>query len=184
MGFISKLTQLYKKLARSAAIVLAAVLFAGGCHQFRVDSYPEGARIIVDGQDTGEVTPRVFSPRHFSTGMHKVTVEKQGYYTLTTPQIFLINVSAADIIFSLAPPILLKNIFHNHWKNERGKIRIFHLKENEGAVEAAQPPEVPQPAVKEGPIPARLKQLDRLRSQGLITEDEYAAKRKAILDTI
>jgi len=81
----SRFTQIYRKFAWSG-IVLCSALFVSGCHQFRVDSYPEGAKIIVDGQDTGEITPRTFSPRHFSLGTHSLTVEKQGFKSVTPPR--------------------------------------------------------------------------------------------------
>ena len=176
-------TSISKTFAWSG-IVLGTLLFASGCHQFRVDSYPDGAKIIVDGQDTSEVTPKVFSPRHFSTGMHRLTVEKHGYSTVTPPQLFWVEISVVDVIFSWVPPILLKNALHNHWKNKHGRIQPFYLKEGESVGVVPISREESKPTGTEGTIPAKLKQLNLLKEQGLITEDEYAVKRKAILDSI
>lgn len=51
-------------------------------------------------------------------------------------------------------------------------------------VEAAQPREPTRNAKSKGSIEARLRQLDGLHAKGLVTDDEYAAKRRAILEDL
>lgn len=53
-----------------------------------------------------------------------------------------------------------------------------------GAVSLAAPPSPVSGAAPAASVADRLRQLDDLRQQGLITDDEYQARRKAILEGV
>ena len=62
-----------------AVMLLLCFSLATGCSSILVESYPPGAKIIIDGVATGERTPSRYSVRQFDTGYPTVSVEKDGY---------------------------------------------------------------------------------------------------------
>ena len=106
-----------KKGFKAIVVLLLIVCIMSGCSTVGVYSYPSGARILVNEQDTGKVTPASLKARHLRPGRSYVTVEKEGYESLTNRQPVDVRVSVGNIIFSvLWPPVLFKNLFGNLWK--------------------------------------------------------------------
>jgi hypothetical protein len=62
----------------------------------------------------------------------------------------------------------------------------FLLQENEEISQEPQKPVVtpPPPAAKPNTLSERLRQLKRLRDEGLISEEEYIRKREALIDSL
>ena len=52
------------------------------------------------------------------------------------------------------------------------------------AIPPPPPPPPPGTALTDGEVRDRLKRLERLQAEGLLTDDEYAAKRRDVLDGI
>jgi len=101
----------------------------------------------------------------------------------TQQQKFKIGISAGDIVWSVFIPfVLFKNIIHDHWKDVKANIRPFELMRD---LPQANLPQIEE-KLSDGQdtISARLKQLDALRNQNLITEEEYKAKRQSLLDKL
>lgn len=72
--------------AGAGALLLAALLLAAGCGReaptfepgrLTVESAPAGAAILIDGQDTGEITPHTFAP--LDAGLYQVSVVLDGW---------------------------------------------------------------------------------------------------------
>lgn len=102
--------------ANRLIIVGIVLLLATGCQSVNVLSNPPFATILIDGVATDEKTPYKYSLWNFETGYHKITVQKDGYKSMQ-PQEFRVKFSAAKILFSWWPPLLLKNIFSDDWKS-------------------------------------------------------------------
>lgn len=174
-----------KPRTAAAALAMFCCLLGVGCQSIPVTSNPAGAHIVIDGHDTGNRTPFKYSPRNFTAGYHTVTVEKDGYSTITPPQELRIRVSGKQIALSIIPPFCVpfffKNLFHNHWKTAVDRLDTFQLREGSGlsrVTEAA-------PAKKEkDSIQARLQQLEQLKNSGQVSEEEYQQKRHALLDEL
>jgi hypothetical protein len=63
------------------AVLAVAVVLAGlsGCAaNFKITSNPPGARVLIDGKDTGQKTPALIHPRALD-GEHTVAVTAEGY---------------------------------------------------------------------------------------------------------
>jgi len=78
-------------IAATVVLVVAAVYFlvikksstTAENTKIEVNSEPDAARIILDGQDTGKLTNNTFS--HVTPGQHSVKLSKTGYEDFVTP---------------------------------------------------------------------------------------------------
>ena len=57
-------------------------------------------------------------------------VEKEGYKK-TASMGFKIGISVGDIVWSVLPPVFLKNLFHTRWKDVSSDLMPFELIETE-----------------------------------------------------
>lgn len=103
-------------------MAVACALATGCATPLTIRSFPEGARILDNGRDTGRVTPAQISVRELKVGGHLIAVEKEGYQSLVKPQFFHVKVSVRSIISSviLAPVYLPVNLFGDSWKDIEG----------------------------------------------------------------
>jgi len=152
----------------------------------------------MDGADTGKVTPAEFRIGDLGVGIHTVTVQKEGYHMVTPPQALRIKVDVSEIFASviLFPVALPWNAFDNKWKAAVPSSLVFRglsFKMEQGAPRSkpapqakneAKPEAQPPSAPAKGDIADRLRRLDQLRKDGLITEDEYKQRRQSMLDQI
>jgi hypothetical protein len=91
-------------------VIVLAALSAACAHSLRVTSAPPGAHVLLDGKDTGEVTPYALTPRAIGSGEHTVAVERDG--RRCDPQRVTTHGSVRTVIVSLIfPPALLVHIF-------------------------------------------------------------------------
>jgi len=101
---------------RRALLLLLAlcVVSVGGCAKLQVFTSPPGAKIFVNGNDTGLVTPQVFKPddlaRYGGRAPYKIEADHPGY--VRSPAQFVSRqVSVAQIFWSIVfPPLLLINV--------------------------------------------------------------------------
>jgi hypothetical protein len=174
----------HNKVAATVAVLCG--LLGAGCRTIHIESNPPGAKIVINGFDTGKTTPFVYKLKHFPTGDYKFAVEKEGYSTVTPPQDRRIRVSSMEILLSFIwPPSLLKNLFHTRWKQvwPRGPL-TFQLQEGAGQSVPIRDENAAPSETGRDSIPARLDLLTKLKDQGRISEDEYKQKRKALLDEL
>jgi len=179
---------------RTAAILVAATflfsscatLFSGTHQRITVDSSPPGATVIMDGQDRG-VTPVTFKAKRDATtatvGKKAIRLEKDGYqtegYYLSTHMNGLILLNFVNLFFwaiDAASGAAVNYDRHSH----------FHL--------IPEQEQLIVPAVKPTPFPAReiddpdtikfnkLRELKKLLDEGVLTQEEYEAEKKKILE--
>lgn len=113
---------------KTTVVLLLAMFVIAGCSSIGVYSDPSGAKIFINDTDTGKVTPASLKTRHLCKGRSYITVEKEGYETLTKRQPVDVKVSVGNVILSIWPPVLIKNLLGDLWKgivSPRGR----HLKE-------------------------------------------------------
>jgi hypothetical protein len=105
-----------------AALLTAVALFlAAGCTSVGIDSIPQGAKVLVDGHWNGAVTPVNVPVRDLTRGTHTVTVEKEGYKTISPPPQVTISTDGRWVLMTCIPPagpllILPAELCGNLWK--------------------------------------------------------------------
>jgi len=183
-----------------SALVLMMLLVTS-CSTVVVDSSPPRAKVLIDGEETGMLTPTGLRVRGLRSGHRSIELQKEGY--ASSYQTVSVRVSAGKILMSWFPPMLLKFGIGDCWKIAGpGRIRLI-LKPNAPPQNTAQSnrqespvssPKTP-PAEKKYAQPdsltsqtdvtlAKLKKLAELRDDNLLTEDEYTQKRQAIIDNL
>ena len=101
--------------AMIAALIVMAFI-GTGCHSLPVSSYPPGARVFMNGKDTGLTTPTAIRVRHLPVGQNVITVAKEGYFSVPSRQEVKVEISKGNIAFSWWPPVLIKNLCGDKWK--------------------------------------------------------------------
>ena len=87
------------------AVLMAAALFLSvGCTTVGVDSMPQGANVLVDGQWDGAITPAKLPVRDLPRGTHTITVEKEGYKMISAPPQVTISTDGKSILMTCVPP--------------------------------------------------------------------------------
>jgi hypothetical protein len=147
------------------SVLLSALLVLCGCTGLQVKSNPAGAQVIMDGTNTGKVTPAKLLLRDLPRGEHTVTVQKEGYDTVTPPCRLevktrpgsIVNVIVASLIITpvLAVGITLcddqfKGVYVNGDFQPRELKQPFELVPSKVSVPAA-PSVSTQPASQEAP---------------------------------
>lgn len=104
--------------------LLCVVLISGCASVLRVTSTPPGARVYVDGADTGEVTPTKLNSWEVGGGEHQISVDG------APPQAARTKVSARAIIGSvLIWPLVLPNIVRGFRDVEPAELHFDRAKE-------------------------------------------------------
>ena len=168
-------------LTVARTLALAATILASGCMSIPVDSSPQGARLILDGVDTGKTTPTKLLVRDLPNGTHTVTVRKQGYRTVTPPQTLQIRVSVGAIVGSaiLPFPVAICEAIDPHWKKPvPRRLEHFLMEEGEELAPATEPDD------QASTLTERLERLKYLQEQGVLTEEEHRSKRQSIIDEL
>ena len=98
-----------------------ALFLAAGCTTVGIDSMPQGAKVLVDGQWNGAVTPAKVPVRDLPRGTHTITVEKEGYKMVSAPPQVTISTDGKWILMTCIPPagpvgILPAELCGNLWK--------------------------------------------------------------------
>ncbi len=95
-------------------IVVLMTILITSCSTVLVDSSPSGAKVLIDGQDTGKLTPAGLRVRDLHSGYRSIELQKEGY--VSSCQTLTVHVSAGKIFTSLFPPLLLKFGMGDCWK--------------------------------------------------------------------
>src|SRR5262245_24720725 len=136
--------------ALAAALTLA---LGAGCSSVAVTSVPAGARVLIDGKDTGEVTPTTLGPELFS-GMHSVSVAHDGYATPSAKAAtkrFGVGRLISSIL--LPVPFLIVNLARGFYSMEPDNLEFALTPSTGAAVAAAAPAAAPTPASAPPPAP-------------------------------
>ena len=99
-----------------SAMLLTGICILSGCSKIAVYSDPAGARVLLNGVDTGRTTPTSIRVRNLPVGRSYISVEKEGYHSLTKKQAVDVRISIGNIVWSWFPPLLIKNLVDNRWK--------------------------------------------------------------------
>lgn len=107
-------------------LIATAAIFMGGCSTIDIYSSPPGAMVIMNGNPTSYVTPAKVKYGDLEVGDYEFAVEMEGYKTFTPPQKTNVRLSKTEIIFSIFPWVLIKNLLGNHWK-DYDSVQTFNL---------------------------------------------------------
>jgi len=157
-----------------------------------VNSDPIGATVLLDGRNTGKTTPADLLIRDIPLGMHTITIAKEGYLPTTPPWDIKVRVNPGQILCSilLAPICVPKNLIDNLWKEAEdvsgsdveNDPPYFNMEKIEVSTVSADQAK-PKSALNSS-VAQRLNELDQLKKDGIISDEEYKSKRKAILDSL
>jgi hypothetical protein len=92
-------------------LAVLAITSVGGCSAalLTVNSTPPGARVLIDGRDTGKETPALFLNDEIERGEHEIRVE--GHGVSRQSKSFDVRLRKGRLVASiLIPPLLLLNI--------------------------------------------------------------------------
>jgi hypothetical protein len=183
-----------KKIVCSTVVVVSAALVLAGCcsiihgtsQEIGVSSSPTGARVLVNGSQMG-TTPATLNLKR--NGSHRIRLELDGYqpYEMTLTKsvsgwvwgnivfggLIGLAVDAIDgAIYKLSPEQVSAQLLEG--KGDTLQVRMIEGK--------------PEKAEKIGQMektPAeKLKELKELKDQGILTDEEYEAKRQALVDQL
>ncbi len=182
-----------KIIAGGVTMTMLGILIAGCCsiihgtnHEIGVSSSPSRAKIVVNGQQMG-FTPMTLDLKR--KGSHKITIEMEGYqpYEMTLTKgvsgwvwgnvLFggLIGLAVDAIngaIYNLKPDMIQAQLL----SAEVGTLGIDTVKNTPKDAEII--------GQLEKTTPEKLKELKELKDQDILTEEEYEAKRKALVDQL
>lgn len=155
-----------------ALLLLMASCLATGCSSIRVNSNPSGAHVLMNGVDTGRLTPTSIRVRDLHMGRSTISVEQEGYLSVPAKQEIEVGVSVGDIVVSvIVPPVLIGNLFGNFWKGidypESERLEEFQLRSTSAApavATAVQHPAAPAAV----PDPAKRKPVTNADVVGMI----------------
>lgn len=164
-------------MSHRLAIPLVSLLFAGGCSSNLTQGTPEtiavqstpAATVVVMGQELGTtpmtvpvkaVFPSSYPPEQEAL-YGRITLKKDG---------------CADYVTTVSGKVLSRGI--------KAELDCGVVKAPAATpIQAAEPPS-PAPAAPSHSPSQRLRQLDEVYKQGLISDDEYRQLRQRILDSL
>ena len=92
--------------ALSLGTVAVLLGLASGCRSLPVYSQPSGARVMVNGVDSGKVTPCYLKVRNLPGGINVITVDKEGFDSGGKECYIAIKTHTPAIVWSiLVPPL-------------------------------------------------------------------------------
>ena len=182
-----------KVVYSTVALVSAAVILAGCCsiihgtsQEVGVSSSPTGAKVVVNGSQMA-TTPATLNLKR--NGSHRIRLELDGYqpYEMTLTK----SVSGwvwGNIVFGGLIGLAVDAIDGAIYKLAPEQVSAQLLKGEGDTLQVKMIEGKPENAEKIGQMertPAeKLMELKELKDQGLLTEDEYEAKRKALVDQL
>lgn len=159
----------------SAVFMAAVILFAGCASSTMINSVPSGAKVYINGESVG-TTPYLYSDTKVVGSVVNVDLVKDGYETLYTSFTRTEQVNAGAIVGGLF--LLFPFLWTMEYKPTRNYELVPLRPVNQSLnTEAAGPVQV-KPATE------RLKELKQLLDDKLITEKEYEARKKVILEEL
>lgn len=106
-------------------VLVALTVTLGACAaNLSVTSQPPGARVLIDGKDSGQVTPATIAGKQLR-GEHKVGVALDGYAT-PDEQSARAGVAISNIVWSvlLPVPVLFVNIVRGYANAEPNELHF------------------------------------------------------------
>ena len=74
------------RIGKGIIAVLSCFFLTSCLSSIDVRSHPPGAKVLINGVDSGKKTPAKFNVRSLRNGTYTFNVEKEGYNVLTEPQ--------------------------------------------------------------------------------------------------
>jgi hypothetical protein len=119
-----------KTMKNCLSLVLVVVaLIIPACSTVLVDSNPPGAKILIDGEDTGKVTPAGLRVKDIGSGYRSIELQKEGF--APSYKSLLVRINPGKVFLSLFPPLSLKFGFGDCWKTARPRAISLTLNPNE-----------------------------------------------------
>lgn len=103
--------------------LMSGSLLFSSCSSIDVTSSPSKARVLIDGKDTGRLTPAQFRVRDIKPGVYSISVSKQGF-TEPHPQTIRVKIAAGKVIWGFFPPLFPKFVIGDLWKRARDPRRF------------------------------------------------------------
>jgi hypothetical protein len=188
-----KVEQMKKIVYSTAAVVSAAIVLAGCCsiihgtrQEIGVSSSPTGAKVFVNGSQIG-TTPAILDLKR--NGSHQIRLELDGYQ----PYEMILTKSVSgwvwgNIVFGGLIGLAIDAIDGAIYKVSPEQFSAQLLKGEGDTLQVKMIEGEPEKAEKIGQMEKtsaeKLRELKELKDQGLVTEDEYEAKRKAFVDQL
>ena len=111
----------HKTMLYGVVLVLLFLFLFPACSYrsgFIISSTPQGAKILIDNQDTGKLTPINYKVRWIPLGEHKITVELDGYVVPPAQDIKIVTATGKILATILVPEILVPmELFGRRWKH-------------------------------------------------------------------
>lgn len=153
---------------KSTAFVLLMAIFSGCASTTIIQSVPEGAKVYVDGMMVGN-TPYTLRDTKITGASTSIRLEAEGYESVNT-YIYKdeeVNVGAiiGGVFFWV--PFL--------WIMQYRPAYMFEM------LPASATPKAPDATVGTG-ISEKLRELKKLFDEGLLTQEEYDAARKKVIE--
>jgi len=99
-----------------------------GCAQYSITSNPPNANIIINGVDTGEVTPKSMYLCDLPYGLNSISVKKSGYDNPVPVDLDVKTSPGAIILSILFPPALIGELSGNFWRGSNDSLyKYFFL---------------------------------------------------------
>lgn len=155
---------------RSVAVIAILALVSGGCaERFAIRTDPEGATVTVNDQVIGVTPVNLYEPRGKLQKEYRYRIEKEGYVTI-----------AGTVRPRVAPGRIAGAIF------TAGILVAFRGMRAIPEVITDLTPITPGMvgAGSSESIESRLKRIDSLHSQGLLSDQEYQRLRSDVLDEL
>lgn len=174
------------------------MLVQGCAGRTTITSQPSGAKVLIDGMQVGQ-TPYRYSDTKIIGSQTSVTLEKPGYQTLNTSfnrdeQLHVGALVGGLFIWPLLLWVTTYKDNHHYTlapQGAQGPAEPQSTPAPAAAPSAAAEPATKTPAPPASPAPVqpvvkskaeRLRELDSLKAQKLISDQEYNAQRQKILD--
>lgn len=151
-----------------ACLVGMMILSGVACSSVVVSSSPSRAKVFINGKDTGKLTPAAMRVCSLPRGYVDFEARMPGYRPASGTT--RVRVSPGKIFWSIWPPVLIDSACDG-WKSARPGRVMLNL--------------MPLPA----PLPAtqstadKLKEIEKMKIEGLLTEEEYLKKRQALIES-
>ena len=154
-----------------AAILAIAILFSSCSSTTRIESFPSGADVYLNGEAVGK-TPYKLKDQKVSGSTPLVRLEKEGYTTTNTS----ITKNEKAHVGAIIGGIFL--LFPFIWTLQYKKVHYYNLEPLTDSDSTDMPADGGITASKA----ERLTELHDLRRKGILTKEEYIIEKKKILE--
>lgn len=180
-----------------SSLLATSMLVQGCAGRTTITSQPSGAKVFIDGMQVGQ-TPYRYSDTKIIGSQTSVTLEKPGYQTLNTSfnrdeQLHVGALVGGLFVWPLLLWVTTYKDNHHYTLAPQGAQRPAEPQTAPTPPAASTPADSPAAETPDAPSPApiqpaakskaeRLRELDSLKAQKLISDQEYSTQRQKILD--